>query len=98
MKVGTITTPNVKGQIVIPKAMREALGIDANRPVNIVMRGNGIYIYPISQVIAKAENLSSYSNLLEKTQGAWAGDDWDETEAKRRKIELRASKRMRRSW
>ena len=98
MKIGIISKPNTKGQIVIPKVMREALGIDANRQVNIVMRGDGIYIYPIAQIVAKGENVSSYSKLLEKTQGAWAGDDWDAMEAKRRKIELRASKRMRRSW
>jgi len=34
---------------------------------------------------------------LEKTKGAWAGDDWEETEKKRRKIELAASKR-RKTW
>lgn len=98
MKIGIISKPNTKGQIVIPKVMRDALGIDANRSVNIVMRGNGIYIYPIAQIVAKAENISSYSKLLEKTQGSWAGDDWDAMEAKRRKIELKASKRMRKSW
>ena len=98
MKVGTITTPNAKGQIVIPKKMREALGIDANRKVNIVMENNGIYIHPITQIITEGETESSYSKLLEKTQGAWAGDDWDETEAKRRKIELKASKRLRKPW
>lgn len=98
MKIGTITTPNAKGQIVIPKAMREALGISPKMPVNVTLRGDGIYIHPIAQIVAKGENVSSYSKLLEKTQGAWAGDDWEATEAKRRKIELKASKRMRKSW
>jgi len=98
MKIGNITTPNAKGQIVIPKAMRDALGIDTTTNVNLVLRGNGIYIYPIAQIVAKGETVSSYNKLLEKTQGAWAGDDWDITETKRRKIELKASKKMRKPW
>jgi len=76
MNIGTITKPNIKGQIVIPKQMRDTLGIKENTPLNLVVRGNGIYIYPIAQIVAKSENVSSYSKLLEKTQGAWAGDDW----------------------
>lgn len=44
--------------------------------------------------------LSTKTNLkiLEKTQGAWAGDDWPETARKRRKIELAASRRRKAAW
>ena len=98
MNIGIITKPNTKGQIVIPKNIRDTLGIKENTALNLVVRGNGIYIYPIAQIITKAESVTSYSKLLEKTQGAWAGDDWDKTEVKRRKLELKASKKMRESW
>lgn len=98
MNIGIITKPNTKGQIVIPKNIRDTLGIGEDTPLNLVVRGNGIYIYPIAQIVAKTEKVSSYSKLLEKTQGAWAGDDWDVTEARRRKIELKAAKKMRESW
>ena len=98
MKVGTITTPNTKGQIVIPKAMRETLGIDAQTHVNLVLRGGGIYIYPIRNIIANGGNESSYAEILKKTLGAWRGDSWPRTEKRRRKIELKASKLRKKAW
>ncbi len=44
MKIGSFTTPNDKGQIVIPKEMRDALSIDTNATLNIILAGKGIYI------------------------------------------------------
>lgn len=35
----------------------------------------------------------SYQKILAKTKGSWAGDDWEETEKKRRKIEIAATKK-----
>lgn len=71
MNVGVIIRPNGKGQIVIPKEFRDNLGIDVNVPFNLVMRGKGIYIYPVVDVVATAETESSYLDILEKTKGAW---------------------------
>lgn len=48
MKVGFITEPNNKGQIVIPKEMRTALGIKPGTLLNLVARGSGLYIYPVN--------------------------------------------------
>lgn len=98
MKVGIITKPNQKGQIVIPKKMREALGIDSNVSLNLILRGGGIYIYPLKEVITRGERESSYLDILQKTQGAWAREDWDSLRKKRRKAELTASKKRRRTW
>lgn len=98
MKIGTITTPNAKGQIVIPKAIRKALRINANTPVNISVRGNGVYIHPIKEVIGAYETVDSYLKILEKTAGSWRGDSWPQTERRRRKIELAASKRLKKAW
>ena len=97
MKVGIITKTNQKGQIVIPKEIRESLGIDANVALNLVLRGRGIYIYPVEEVITKVERESSYLRILEKTQGSWEKANWKFLR-KRRKIELSASKKRKRKW
>lgn len=97
MKVGYIAKSNKKGQIVIPKEVREALGITTNASLNIVMRENALYVYPIKEVLGESEKDDSYIKILEKTKGTWKDDDWDETAKKRKKIELAASKR-RKAW
>jgi len=51
-----ITKTNQKGQIVIPKKFRNVLGIRANDLLNLVVRGRGIYIYPITEVITSTKN------------------------------------------
>ncbi len=98
MKVGTITKTNQKGQIVIPKAMREELGIDADVPLNLALKDNGIYIHPVDEVFASKRGEGSYLDILEKTQGAWAKEDWTSLKKRRRKIELAASKKRKRIW
>ena len=95
MNIGIITQTNEKGQIVIPKAIRDSLGINKNIPLKIVQRGGGIYLYPIRELIEDIDGNTSYLKILEKTQGAWAGDDWPETEKRRHKIEIKAAKRRR---
>lgn len=37
------------------------------------------------------ERESSYLEVLRRTQGVWADDDWLKTQTKRRKIELKTS-------
>lgn len=98
MKVGTIVTPNQKGQIVIPQAMRKALGIEASMPLNLTLRGNGLYLYPIEEILVKGEKESSYLEILKKTQGAWAKDDWSRQRSKKSKIELAASQKRKQPW
>lgn len=98
MKVGIITTPNIKGQIVIPKEIRDTLKIGVNVPLNLVVRGGGIYIYPVEEVVSKVESESSYLEILKKTQGSWSGDGWEKTERKRKRIELQESRKRKKQW
>ena len=98
MKIGSFTTTNDKGQLVIPKDMRDALGIDSSVTLNLVLAGNGIYVYPVEEFITKSETESSYLQLLGKTKGTWAHEDWDEVEKNRSKIELEASRSRKNQW
>ena len=98
MKVGSFATTNDKGQIVIPKDMRDALGIDSSVTLNLVLAGNGIYVYPVEEFITKSETENSYAHLLEKTKGTWADEDWDEVQQNRSRIELEASKTRKDQW
>lgn len=97
MKVGIIAKPNQKGQIVIPKRFREILGIDKNAWLNLVIRGRGIYIYPVAEVLLPVEGENAYLKVLEKTKGKWS-ENWQKLRKKRRAIELSASKRRKKAW
>ena len=97
MKVGNITKPNQKGQIVIPKELRDVLGLHIDAPLNVVLRGKGIYLYPIDEVISLEERESSYLKLLERTKGKWS-ENWTQLRKKRKKIEEAASKARKQQW
>lgn len=102
MNIGSIVEPNSKGQIVIPKKIRDELNIKEDTPLNIVVRENGIYIHPVKEVITYEEAKTSRTILLEllnETRGMWAGDkNFSQRQAQREKLEIVASKRMKRAW
>ena len=98
MNLGYIVEPNSKGQVVIPKDVRTKLEISKGDLLNLVVRGDGIYLHPIRQVVPKLVKSDAYGKILAKTQGTWAGDSWEETEKKRRVIELKAAKARKTAW
>jgi AbrB family looped-hinge helix DNA binding protein len=98
MKIGSFTTTNDKGQLVIPKDMRTALGMDSNTTLNVTLVGKGIYIYPVEEFITNAESESSYLHLLEKTKGTWGNEDEVGISQKRSEVELEASKSRKSQW
>lgn len=93
MKIGIIVNPNKKGQIVIPLAIRKSLGITSDTSLHLTLRENSIVIHPIDDIVLKVDREPSFVEILKRTQGSWAGDDWEKTAKRRRKIELAASKR-----
>ncbi|MBP8591513.1 AbrB/MazE/SpoVT family DNA-binding domain-containing protein [Candidatus Shapirobacteria bacterium] len=98
MKIGTITTANQKGQIVIPQKAREELGISPHSILNVVVVGNGLYIYPVEEIIPKIDKESAYLEVLKATKGAWAKEDWETLRKKRKKMEQDSSLSRKKKW
>jgi len=102
MNTGTITKTNTKGQMVIPKNIRDVLGIDYNIPLNIIVKGAGFYVYPIRKIMignGNDEDIdSSYPEILNKTRGAWQNEDWGKIEKRRHNIELKDSRTRQQLW
>ncbi len=100
MKIGYITQANTKGQIVIPQAIRKALGIDPGAPLHLTIQGQGMYLAPISDVIEKkTTDDTAFREVLRLTRGAW-GDDPEERkrEKTRHTFELAATRRLKKAW
>lgn len=104
MNIGNIVEPNSKGQIVIPKKIRDNLGISPGTPLNMVVRDDIIHLYPVKEVTTNTEVEIARKRLLialEKTRGAWADEDWevyDKKERQRRKQELESTRKLKKSW
>ena len=98
MNLGTVTRPNAKGQIVIPKRFREELGIDEHVLLNLTLKGNGVYVAPLDKSLATSGSRDITLEILKKTAGAWKKDSWDKTARKRRVIELRAAEERKKAW
>lgn len=92
-----IVSSNAKGQIVIPKAMREVLGITADSQLYLSVKDQTLCIQPfVSSMSAKRDK--TYAEILAETRGGWAGDNWPAEEAKYHRIELAASKKAKKAW
>lgn len=89
-----LTQPNLKGQIVIPKSLRDALGIDQHTPLAISRQGDGVFLAPIHDIITTKRTSSTYQTLLTQTRGAWGTELSDE----KRTLEYKASIRRKKLW
>jgi AbrB family looped-hinge helix DNA binding protein len=98
MKIGIITQTNQKGQVVIPKKIRDKIGISEKVPLNIIIRGSGVYIHPITDVVGSLDSEDAYLAMLKRTKGKWQNEDWEKIRKKRRQIELLASKKRKQKW
>lgn len=90
----TITKTNSKGEIKIPTKFRNLLGFDNEISIKMIIRDNGLFIYPI---IPKIKKEDSYIKILEKTKGSWS-DDINRSNNSKQKIELTASNNRKLAW
>lgn len=101
MKVGFIAEPNAKGQIVIPKKIRDELNITESTHLNLSIMGDGVWIHPVREVLTDQElkdSQSLYLEVLEKTHGILAGKPYYKNEKARKKLALKASARRKKTW
>lgn len=101
MNIGTIVTPNVKGQIVIPKKIRDDLNISAGQLLNIIVSNGGIHMYPVSEVITQEETdnkRESLMQILKGTRGILKGKSYYKNEKAMRKLELEEAKKRKQAW
>lgn len=54
MNIGTIVTPMERGQITIPKAYREKLGITPKTLLNVTLEGDKIVIRLLEKMLSDA--------------------------------------------
>ncbi|NCN06310.1 MAG: AbrB/MazE/SpoVT family DNA-binding domain-containing protein [Candidatus Pacebacteria bacterium] len=99
MKIQTIVQPNQKGQIVIPKAIRQQLGITSNTQLHLVSSASSFVITPLTNTtFPKLLENQTYADVLEETKGAWANDSWPETQKSRDNIERIAADKPKKAW
>jgi|SRR3990167_576157 len=98
MNLGVITQTNDKGQLVVPKSYRDALGINPGIPLQILLKSDGFYVRMIENIITKNTGSNLYLTLLDNTAGSWADDNWDDTASKRKSIEKKASISRKKIW
>lgn len=101
MKIGKIIKPNTKGQIVIPKEVRSVLKIDKNTLLNLLVRENGFYVYPIKGIHSQVESdKTALLKVLKETQGMWGEEASDELikEKETKKLELKTSAEAKKKW
>ena len=61
-----VTSVSSKGQVVLPKTVRDALALDSGSKLLVLTDGDNILLKPIS-----APNLAEFDSLLKKSQ-EWA--------------------------
>ena len=97
----TIIYPNAKGQITLPKKLRDQLDIHPTTPLAPMLSGHQIILTPIASVQPKSapqNQVQLYANW-QKLQGAWANDKtWPKTRSKRHTLELKARLQKKQGW
>ena len=98
MNLHPIITPNAKGQLVIPAAIRKSLHLTPTTPLEVQAVGNHIVLKPVKAVITSDSTQDHYLEALKRTAGAWADDNWPETQKAQRDIEITAANQRRQTW
>lgn len=52
--IGTVVTTMARGQITIPKALRDKLGIKKNTLLNVVLKEDNLLVQPLNSLIKSA--------------------------------------------
>ena len=86
---------NTKGQIVIPKAFRDSLGINSDVPLQLELIPEAVVIRPLAHS-SHNNARKTYREMLKETQGAWGPGPSQDTSL--RKSELDAADKAKKAW
>ena len=98
MNIGTITTTNSKGQLVIPSAIRKALNITPKVHLQIKLHGNSALITPVKDVVLAGESDDSYLQILKQTAGSWGTSTKTELAKARNILKAGVIRKSTQSW
>ena len=100
MKLQLVAQTNKKGQFVIPKVAREKLGITEGTLLEIVVRDQGLYLYPIKTQARDTNSHESFLRLLRKTAGAGEKESIEEKkrDEEQHNLEIEASAKRKKAW
>ncbi len=96
-----IAQPNTKWQIVIPKKVRDELGLSSPIPMTIHAENGRVHMTPLEQPKSHQFNREKLIAALAKARGMWGPETPEEKRKRleREKLELLASKKRRdASW
>jgi AbrB family looped-hinge helix DNA binding protein len=96
MNLHPIVTPNPKGQLIIPLAIRKALKLQPTSPFEVSTIGDQIILKPIYALKTSLGSHEHYLELLQSTQGSWAEDPDDHQ--KKHQFELQATAKAKQAW
>lgn len=78
ISINQIVTPTGKWQITIPKKVREKIGMEEKRPLNITVERGKIVMAPIKAFVEEdvwnEERRKKLLAALRKTKGIWANN------------------------
>lgn len=94
MKIVSRTKSNNKGQITIPKKIRDYLGIRTNITLILSIHDKSLLVSPIEKPTIAQNQV--YLEILKRTQGGWAHEA--SSNPGKRKLELKASKNRKLAW
>lgn len=102
--VNQIVTPTSKWQVTIPKKVREKIGLEEKRPLNVTVERGKIVMAPIKAFVEEdvwdEERRKKLLEALKEVRGVWA-KDWPEIKKRlerQRKFEIKIAKKMKKGW
>lgn len=101
MNMGLVAQPNAKGQMVIPKKIRDKFAITEKTFLNISVNDHGFFVHPIDKIEQEHDiNREVFLAFLKTNRGRWgkATKEGLAKEKRQRKLELEASKRRKQAW
>jgi AbrB family looped-hinge helix DNA binding protein len=96
MNFHPIITPNTKGQLVIPVAIRKKLKLKPSSPLQVSTIGDQIILKPVYGVKTAVGDNAHYLELVKSTQGSWANDP--DSHQANHEFELEASRKRQKAW